>query len=60
MLRTVLRMARRLLDRLRELGRRLGGAADQSMRPLPDMRRVPLPVPVEQEPRVRRRPEDSR
>jgi hypothetical protein len=60
MLRMVLRMARRLLDRLRELGRRLGDAADQSLRPVPDMRRVPAPVPSDVQPRARRRQEDSR
>jgi hypothetical protein len=59
MLRTVWRMARRLLDRLRELGRRLGDAVDESLRPVPDLRRVPAPVPVDVEPRVQRRPPEG-
>jgi hypothetical protein len=51
----VVRMARGVLERLRELGRRLGDAIDESLRPGPDLRRVPVPVPVEVEPRLRRR-----
>jgi len=53
-----LTMARRLLDRLRDLGRRLGGALDEPLRPW-DQRQVPVPVPVDVEPRVQRRGEGA-
>ena len=48
-------LARRLLDRLRDLGRRIGDVLDDQTRPW-EQRRVPAPVPVEVEPRVQRRP----
>ena len=49
----ITRMARGLLDRLRDLGRRIGDALDDLARP-GEQRPAPVRVPVEQ-PRPRRR-----
>ena len=56
MLTNILRMTRGLLDRLRDLGRRIGDALDELGRPADPRQPVPVRVPVEGAPVRRRAP----